>query len=132
MERRRRDEHDPRWRTAAPLWDKLKPVAREMRRTPTAAEAALWQHLRGSKLGVKFRRQHAIGRFIADFYCAEVGLVIEVDGPIHESSVEQDRARDEIFVEQGLHVLRFTNHQVLRRMEAVLHEIRRCVELFTP
>jgi len=74
------------WQTPAFVWQALKPLAREMRKSPTPAEDVLWQHLRGEQLGVKFRRQHAIDRFIVDFYAREPRLIIEVDGPIHDST----------------------------------------------
>ncbi|MQY72086.1 MAG: DUF559 domain-containing protein, partial [Dehalococcoidia bacterium] len=73
------------WYTSPCLWEKLKPLAREMRRAPTLAEEVLWQHLRNSQMGgFKFRRQHPIDRFIVDFYCFKIRLVIEVDGPVHQ------------------------------------------------
>ena len=68
-----------------------------MRREPTVAENRLWQELRGRKLdGLRFRRQHALGRFIVDFYCVSAGLVVELDGPIHEQQQETDRERKAI------------------------------------
>jgi very-short-patch-repair endonuclease len=83
------------WRTPPDLWDKLKPLARQMRHEPTSAEAFLWQHLRRKQLGVKFRRQHLIDRFIVDFYSHEAALVVEVDGPIHEYTSEEDALRQQ-------------------------------------
>jgi very-short-patch-repair endonuclease len=112
------------WRTPPHLWEKLKPLAREMRQSPTPAEDALWQRLRRKQLGVKFRCQHAIGRFIVDFYCAEASLVVEVDGPIHQYAPEQDAIRQEFLESQDLRVLRFTNDEVLNEIEGVLEQIR--------
>ena len=123
MERPTRDPHDPRWHTPPKLWDKLKPKARAMRTAQTPAEVVLWQRLRARKLGVKFRRQHTVGQFIVDFYCAEAQLVVEVDGATHAASVHQDQARDEIIRSLGMHVLRFKNEDVLHNMEAVLTRI---------
>ena len=69
--------------------------ARELRRKATPAEAILWEALRAGRLdGLKFRRQHAIGRFILDFYCATHRLCVEVDGEVHEKQRERDMARD--------------------------------------
>ena len=110
--------------TTPKLWAKLKPLAREMRHDPTPAENALWQRLRNRKVAhTKFRRQHAIGRFIVDFYAAAANLVIEVDGPIHDYTQEQDAIRQEWLESQSLRVIRFTNEQVLQNIESVLDTI---------
>jgi very-short-patch-repair endonuclease len=83
------------WYTTPELWEKLKPLARQKRKEPTHAEKLLWQHLRNRQLrGFKFRRQHSIERFIVDFYCAEGGLVLEVDGPFHDYQPEEDKIRE--------------------------------------
>jgi very-short-patch-repair endonuclease len=113
-----------RWGTPPELWDQLKPIAKEMRRAPTAAENALWRALRRDALsGLRFRRQHAIGQFIVDFYCSKSTLVIEVDGPVHQGNEEQDAARQQLLEARGLLVLRFTNEQVLEDLSSVLHAI---------
>ena len=112
------------WQTQAPAWEQLKPYAREMRKNPTPAEDALWQHLRHKQLGVKFRRQHAIEHFIVDFYAREPRLIIEVDGPIHETQKEYDAARQAFLESLGYRVLRFTNEQVLQDIHTVLAAIR--------
>jgi very-short-patch-repair endonuclease len=78
------------WHTSPELWEKLKPLARQMRCKPTPAEKQLWQKLKNKQLlGLKFRRQHSIDRFIVDFYCNEVRLVVEVDGSIHDYTQEK-------------------------------------------
>jgi very-short-patch-repair endonuclease len=70
--------------------------AGSMRASPTAAEAALWAALRRRKLGrYKFRRQHVIAGYIVDFYCAELRLVVEVDGGVHQDRIAEDRQRNE-------------------------------------
>ena len=110
--------------TTPDLWEKLKPLARQMRREPTEAEHRLWQRLRDRQvMNCKFRRQHAIERFIVDFYCAEAGLVVEVDGPIHEYSLEQDVVRQGFLESMGLHVLRFRNDDVLANLDGVIERI---------
>ena len=110
------------------LWKKIKPLAREKRHEPTYAESLLWQHLRGHSLnGAKFRRQHPIGRFIVDFYCASAYLVIEVDGAIHTAQVEEDAARQAEIEQQGLHVLRFRNEEVIHHMPRVLAAIEAAI-----
>ena len=99
-----------------------------MRKAPTPAET-LWARLRSERPGgLKFRRQHAIGPYIVDFYCVQVRLVIEVDGPIHDNQVEDDRARQEYLEQLGLHVLRFSNAQILESIDQVLTSIRGNVE----
>ncbi len=116
------------WRTPPHLWEKLKPLARQMRKNPTPPEETLWQGLRKKQLGVKFRRQHAIERFIVDFYCAEAGLVVEVDGPIHQYTLEEDTIRQQFLESQSLRVLRFTNDQILNDLEKVLAIISEALE----
>jgi len=112
------------WRTPPHLWEKLKPLAREMRRHPTPAEDKLWQRLRNRKLlGLKFRRQHALDRFIVDFYCSEAHLVVEVEGPIHQYRQEEDGIRRELLESLGLRVLRFTNDEVNSALDSVVERI---------
>jgi very-short-patch-repair endonuclease len=89
--------------------------ARRLRREPTPAERALWQHLRASRLsGLRFRRQQVIRGFIGDFFCSAAELVVEVDGPVHHTEREYDLERDMILGEMGLRVLRFANSAVLK------------------
>jgi len=90
--------------------------AQELRRVETPAEKRLWAALRGHRLGLQFRRQHPLYGFFADFYAHSAGLVVEVDGPVHESRGEADRERDAILAGHGLMVLRFRNQDVLDRI----------------
>ena len=101
---------------------KLTKYARELRRNMTPAERALWQYLRKRQLGVKFRRQAPIGRYIVDFVCFEVKLVIEVDGA-HHANNPNDKVRDAWLASQGFRVLRFWNHEVLHNAEGVVSVI---------
>ncbi len=119
------DDSDlPPANTSPQLWDKLKPLARDMRHEATCAEDVLWERLRNRRLcGIKFRRQHAIGRFIVDFYCAEARLVIEVDGGIHDYTVEDDAVRQEYLESLGLSVCRFTNAEVVLQTDVVVARI---------
>ncbi|MEM6256144.1 MAG: DUF559 domain-containing protein [Cyanobacteria bacterium P01_D01_bin.156] len=95
--------------------------ARKLRQRQTPAEQILWECLRARRLvGYKFRRQHNIGRFIADFYCHEARLVVEVDGQIHDYQREKDAARDAWMRSVGLRVLRVRNWQVEEDLEGVL------------
>jgi Uncharacterized protein conserved in bacteria len=100
--------------------------ARQLRREATTAESLLWELLRDRRLlGRKFRRQHPIGQFIADFFCDDARLIIEIDGAVHREPTQQerDRLREEILREHGFAMLRFTNDQILDRTEQVLQEI---------
>ena len=104
--------------------------ARALRREATFPERLLWGRLRGGRLnGWKFRRQHPVGPYIVDFYCHEVGLVVELDGRSHDGRVRQDRERTRWLEQHGLRVIRFTNDDVIcdvgRVAEAILREIER-------
>jgi very-short-patch-repair endonuclease len=126
-ERRRNLRKEPwarEWQTSGRLWEKLLPLARQKRHEPTPAENALWQRLRSRKLnGLRFRRQHSFERFIVDFYCAEAKLVIEVDGPVHDYTIEEDKVRQEFLESLGLQVLRVTNDEVLKSPNTVRQTI---------
>ena len=104
-------------------------LARQMRRSPTPAEAKLWRALRNKQLGVKFRRQQPIdGQYIVDFCCFATQVIVEVDGDIHAFQGQADSARQRELEALGFTVLRFTNEQVLKELDAVLREIaRHCV-----
>ena len=120
---------DPRPAFTTPqLWRKLKPLAREMRHEPTPAEDALWQRLRNRKIaGAKFRRQHAIDRFIVDFICLDANFVVEVDGSIHDYSPEEDAIRQEFLEAYGLRIFRVTTDQVLSEIDSVVEAIHNAI-----
>lgn len=104
-------------------------AAKQLRKTLTPAEKQLWQALRSGKLaGLKFRRQHPVGNFILDFYCAEHKLVVEVDGGIHENQIEYDAARTTELETYGYTIVRFTNEVVLHQLETVLAQILQAAE----
>jgi len=99
--------------------------AKELRENMTPAELRLWKNLRANRLdGWHFRRQQPIDGFIVDFYCHKAGLVIEVDGPIHDTQQEADAEREAILERSGLSILRFTNREVMSDVRAVLDKIR--------
>ena len=99
--------------------------AKELRDTMTPAERYLWQQVRANRLdGWHFRRQQVIDGFIVDFYCHQANLVIEIDGPIHESQQAADAEREAILTRTGLRVLRFTNREVMGNVRLVLNQIR--------
>ena len=98
--------------------------AKEMRKNPTRAESALWTELRRKNLGHKFRRQHPIGRYIADFVCLRKRLIVEVDGDIHQFQQEEDGERQSILErDHGFTILRFSNDEVLQNKDVVLAKI---------
>jgi very-short-patch-repair endonuclease len=108
---------------------KIDPVklerAQELRRNMTFAERRLWHRLRTNKLdGFHFRRQQIIDGFIVDFYCHAAGLVVELDGAIHDKQVEYDTERERVLEARGLRILRFRNEEVLMDIESVLTRIR--------
>jgi very-short-patch-repair endonuclease len=103
--------------------------AKDLRRSMTQAEDILWEHLRNRKLnGLKFRRQHPIDIFIADFYCHEKKLIIELDGSIHDipEQKEYDEGRSFLLEEKGFHILRFRNEEVINNVKDVLDRILKC------
>jgi very-short-patch-repair endonuclease len=102
--------------------------ARILRKEQTSAEDLLWNRLRSQNLdGYKFRRQHPIKNWIADFYCHEAKLVIEVDGRIHlaKQQKQSDESRSYELEGLGLKVIRFTNEKVMGNINNILKEIKR-------
>jgi very-short-patch-repair endonuclease len=98
--------------------------SRKLRGTPTDAEQLLWHHLRHQQItGIKFRRQHPVGRYVVDFVCLAKRLAIEVDGGQHAEMKLQDQQRDAFLVQQGFRVLRFWNNEVLGNIEGVMGKI---------
>ncbi len=104
--------------------------AEELRKFPTHEEVLMWGYLSGNKLGVKFRRQHPISNYIADFYCHSLKLVIEIDGSIHnkEEVKINDATRQKEIEELGITVIRFTNSQVKNNPEIILEQINKKIE----
>ena len=102
------------------------PAARELRRPQTRTESLLWEALRDRRLGgLKFRRQHAVRRFVVDFYCHELRLALEVDGGVHESPEQQeaDGVRQAELEEGGLRFLRVSAHDVESALAVVLERL---------
>lgn len=101
--------------------------AKEMRLNPTEPEKRLWRHLSASQLGGhKFRRQAVIDYSIADFFCPQKKLIVEVDGDTHD--VEADFKRDDRLRQKGYRTVRFTNVDVMRNMDGILTELLRVLE----
>jgi very-short-patch-repair endonuclease len=100
--------------------------ARTLRKSPTDAERRLWRELRRLQLdGMHFRRQAVVGPYVVDFLCASRKLAIELDGGQHAERAEYDLRHSQHLAAIGIRVLRFWNHDVLLRTDAVLEEILR-------
>jgi very-short-patch-repair endonuclease len=100
-------------------------TARLLRNRMTTSESLLWEKLKGKQLmGLRFRRQHPIDFFIADFYCHQARLVIEIDGEIHQSRNEYDIGREAEMEKYKIKVIRFTNADVDSDLDMVLTRIR--------
>ena len=105
-------------------------IARELRQKTTETEKILWNELRGNKLGIKFRRQSAfiLGkyRYVADFYCHDKKLIIEIDGGYHneEEMKELDKFREEVFDHYSYKVIRFTNKEIKNNIDLVINKIK--------
>ncbi len=99
--------------------------AKALRGNMTPAELILWSYLQQSPMGHKFRRQHPIDKYIADFYCHSLKLIIEVDGAIHENKEiqQKDIDRQNHLESFGIFFLRFTNHEVENHLETVIKTI---------
>ena len=121
-----KNEEKRRWATASAYsYCAVENNAVKNRRPMTQAEEVLWQELRGTKLGVHFRRQHVIGTYIADFVSLKNRLIIEVDGEYHQLPEQQllDAERTKYFEQKGYRVIRFTNAQVLNDLEMVMSKL---------
>jgi len=101
--------------------------AKELRKTMTESEMIFWEIIRNRRIkGLKFRRQHPISNFIADFYCHELKLVIEIDGEIHntEDNKEYDEGRTAELGYMGIAVVRFTNDEIHHSPELVIRKLK--------
>ena len=116
------------WKGASP---KIFGNAKALRDKMTPSEKLLWEELRGKKfMGLKFRRQHPVLVYIADFYCHSLKLIIEIDGGYHLGflQMEKDLERTKDLEFNGLKVIRFTNDEVENDIQKVLAEIGECVK----
>ena len=110
-------------------------LARILRNNATPAEKKLWLELREMRsVGVRFRRQHPVWRYIADFYCVDLKLLIEVDGPIHDdkSSQDKDANRTAELERMGITVIRFTNDEVQKDLSVVLEKVHLAISKTPP
>ncbi|HSA34029.1 MAG TPA: endonuclease domain-containing protein [bacterium] len=109
---------------------RLKARARELRRNQTEAEKKLWvELLRDRVFGYKFTRQKPLLHFIADFYCSELLLVIELDGSSHDEKAEYDEERTILLNQLGIQVIRYTNSDVLQNIEGVYADLKTRIEV---
>ncbi|HEX9801837.1 MAG TPA: endonuclease domain-containing protein [Gammaproteobacteria bacterium] len=109
--------------------------SKQLRHELTDCERLLWQHLRNRQLGgFKFRRQYPLPPYVLDFYCAELGLGVELDGGQHfsDEALRRDAERSRYLERYGVRVLRFSNREVLAQMAEVLAEILRQAEIAAP
>jgi very-short-patch-repair endonuclease len=120
---------DDMWKGASP---RIFANAQKLRENATEAEEFLWLALRENQLdGYKFRRQHPLSIYIADFYCHKLKLVIEIDGGYHKTKEQiiLDKERTDTIELQGLKVIRFTNEEVLLNLSNVLNKIKEFAKL---
>lgn len=105
-------------------------TARRLRKELSLPEVLLWQQIRAAKLGLKFRRQHPIGPYVADFFCAALRLAVEIDGEAHDrgNRLASDEARNAYMAGVGLTVLRIPAVDILKDMDGALSAIRAAAE----
>lgn len=106
--------------------DYLEDFRKDLRNHLTSAEATLWKHLKGKQLGKKFRRQHSVGNYILDFYCATDRVAVELDGAHHftDKGLKRDEERTKYLNGLNIRVIRFENSRVFEDIEGVLRQIR--------
>ena len=118
----------PYWVIPPHLHHEMVLIARQFRKEPTPSEGILWQAIRGRRLeGVKFRREQPIGLFIVDFFAAAQRLIVEVDGPIHDTQVEADARRQELLESLGFRFVRIKSEVVERDLPRALDMIRAAI-----
>ncbi|MBU2082041.1 endonuclease domain-containing protein [Patescibacteria group bacterium] len=115
-----------------PYNKKLVEVARENRKNPTQAEKKIWFEVLRSKQfeNYKFLRQKPLDKFIADFYCAELMLVIEIDGDSHAAQEEYDILRSEKLDAYGIKVIRYTNGDIISNIDGVYKDLKEKIKKY--
>jgi very-short-patch-repair endonuclease len=99
--------------------------ARQLRKNSTREEKILWNFLKNRRfMNLKFRRQHVINGFVLDFYCADLKLAIEIDGPIHDNRKEYDEERQHLIEQRGLYFIRVSNCVVTNNLNYVFERIQ--------
>lgn len=115
------------YQTADPMYyGLLKTLAAKHKAYPTEAEALIWNFLRANQLGERYRPQHIVGNYIADFCCVRLKLIIEIDGLYHTlpDQLVSDEERTEWLTNQGYKVIRFTNEEIFSDLENVINKIK--------
>ena len=111
----------------------LTALARKLRLNMTECEELLWEKLAKKKLmGLRFRRQHIIGRYVVDFYCHSHKLVVEIEGPVHDTQQDYDETRFGILETLGYQVMRIKNGEILKDMSLVLDTIMKVARRYNP
>ena len=105
--------------------NKIFEFAKALRKNMTEAEKIVWGRVCNNQLGVRIRRQHPIDNYIADYYCHELKLIIEVDGGIHlsEENKQNDKNREMSLNEHSIEIIRFTNEEVSNEIDVVIEKI---------
>ena len=105
---------------------KYKKKRQYLRNNSTKAEKLLWDKIKHSQLGHKFRRQHSIKQYIVDFYCSELNLIIEVDGDVHDykKQREKDWIREKYLEKLNFRIVRFSNYQIIMEIDKVLEKLK--------
>jgi very-short-patch-repair endonuclease len=109
-----------------------KETRRDLRKNQTREEVLLWSRIRNNQIGYKWRRQISIGRYVADFYCREKLLAVELDGSQHLENKEYDKEREKFFKVLGIKTLRFWDGEVEKNLEDVINKILNNLEGRTP
>ncbi len=108
--------------------DSLRPISRVNRQQMTSVELKLWLTILKSKqTGYRFFRQKPLGKFIADFYCSKLALIIEVDGSSHTNRQSIDQSRDQYFQERGILTVRFTNNEIISELLKVKNKLEEII-----
>lgn len=135
LSRKREREQETLTGSLSRVRERARVRARALRKGQTDAEAVLWSRLRSRQLrGLKFRRQHPLGPYFADFACVECGLVVELDGGQHVegAALVYDERRAQAMASMGFTTLRFWDNQVLMETEGVLERILQTAQTLTP
>ena len=96
----------------------------QLRNDVLMPEKIIWKWIRKEQLGYKFRRQHGIGKYIVDFYCPELKLIVEIDGQVHDEIMDRDKIREEFFKSLGFNLKRYTAREVNNNLEWVLIDLK--------
>ncbi len=115
--------------TNLPCNKNLTPLAKQLRKAGVLSEVLLWNEIKNKKLnGLNFDRQKIIGDYIVDFFCASLGVVIEVDGGSHDCKIEEDKQRDEFLTSLGLKVIRILDKDVKNNLIGIIEFLKQSLK----